>query len=200
LAQVTALRARLRAPRRPWSPSAEAGEYVHHVPKQVVGVLTRVGTTNLRSCGLRQYLNRSRMHTSKRGPCDKMGDPRSGRHRVLLHAHLADIELTVRTTQIPLPKQHLCDMLWAVAGQSADEPATGPSLSRSWTSCVLATCWWCGSSVGWPLAAPLVETVTGLVERGIGVRSLLRRRLRETCSPSRRWIQANTCPVRVVGC
>jgi hypothetical protein len=39
----------------------------------------------------------------------------------------------------------------------------------------------------------------GLVERGIGVRSL-RRRLRETCSPSRRWIQANTCPGRVVGC
>ena len=40
---------------------------------------------------------------------------------LLLHAHLADIELTVRTTQIPLPKQHLCDMLWAVAGQGADE-------------------------------------------------------------------------------
>ena len=39
----------------------------------------------------------------------------------------------------------------------------------------------------------------GLVERGIGVRSL-RRRLRETCSPSRRWIQANTCPGRGVGC
>jgi hypothetical protein len=39
----------------------------------------------------------------------------------------------------------------------------------------------------------------GLVERGIGVRSL-RRRLREPCSPSRRWIQANTCPGRVVGC
>jgi hypothetical protein len=39
----------------------------------------------------------------------------------LLHAHLADIELTVQTTEIPLPKQHLCDMLWAVAGQGADE-------------------------------------------------------------------------------
>ena len=39
----------------------------------------------------------------------------------------------------------------------------------------------------------------GLVERGIGIRSL-RRRLREPCSPSRRWIQANTCPGRVVGC
>jgi hypothetical protein len=32
-------------------PSAEAGEYVHHVPSQVVGGLTRAGTTNLRSCG-----------------------------------------------------------------------------------------------------------------------------------------------------
>ena len=31
----------------------------------------------------------------------------------LLHAHLADIALTVQTTQIPLRKQHLCDTLWA---------------------------------------------------------------------------------------
>jgi hypothetical protein len=34
---------------------------------------------------------------------------------------VADIELAIQTTEMPLPKQHLFDTLWPVAGQGADE-------------------------------------------------------------------------------
>jgi hypothetical protein len=44
----------------------------------------------------------------------------------------------------------------------------------------------------------LVETVGGLVKRRSRFGSL-RRPLLEICSPWRRWIEANTCPTRVVG-
>jgi hypothetical protein len=71
-----------------------------------------------------------------------------------LHAHVADIELAIQTTEMPLPKQHLFDTLSAVAGQGADEQRAAHPLRWSWNGGVPATLWSCGSSIGWPLAAP----------------------------------------------
>jgi hypothetical protein len=52
-------------------PSAEASEQVHHVPIRSSVVSPGSVTTNLRPYGSRQYLNRSRMHTSNLVPATR---------------------------------------------------------------------------------------------------------------------------------
>jgi hypothetical protein len=66
------------------------------------------------------------------GPCDKMGTWVLVDIGFLLHAHLANIELTIGITEIPLRRQHLCDTLWAVAGQGADELLAAIGGTRNW--------------------------------------------------------------------